>query len=135
MFYGTNFAVGIILLVLILFVPYYGWSIRPETPPKDFAEYFRSLLPYLIFVSIFIVPFIINWTIKRIEVKNGTKKIVTGQVLFRSRPLFRRKLIIFKPFKLIVFRRGYDLMDLKTGDKVLMELTSLGRLLNNKKID
>lgn len=134
--YNATFAVGLFYSFLVIpFIPYTGWKKRPVTPPKDLDEYIARLIPYLIIGLVITIPPVINWVIKKIELRDGTKKVVDGKVVLKSNLLLKRKLIIFKPFNLIIYRRSYHFMELKTGDRVKMELTSLGRLFKYERID
>ena len=127
---------GILFLIATLFVPYNGWRIKPATPPKDFYDYFTRLIPYLIFefFFFFFLP-LIDWIIKKIELNAGKKRVVFGYVTLKTKLLFKRKIIVYSPFLLIIYRRSYHFMDIEKGDKVKMELTYLGRLLKYEKID
>ncbi|UXE67275.1 MAG: hypothetical protein KA713_01325 [Chryseotalea sp. WA131a] len=134
--YNATFAVGLFYSFFVIpFIPYTGWKKRPETPPKDMDEYFTRLIPFMIIGLLAVVPPIINWIIKKIELRDGPKNIVEGKVLLKTKLVFKRKLIIFIPFNIIIYRRTYHFMELSTGDRVKMQLTSLGRLFKYKRID
>ena len=129
-FYRPVFFVGLIFLLLSFFIPYTGWRMKPETPPKDMDEYVSRVTPYLVLALVFVIPPIINWTVKKIELTEGTKKVVSSEVVYRANLLFRRKLLIFRPFKVVIYKRGFNFSQIKTGDKVILNLTYFGRILN-----
>lgn len=131
--YGVICGVGVLFLLLSFSAPYNGWSRRPATPPQNMEEYFIRLFPYLLMALAFILPYFINRLVKSIEFEKGIKRIIPAKVIFKSRVFFKWKVIVFWPFKFIVFRRTYHFMDIKRGDAVEMELTALGRLLHYKK--
>jgi hypothetical protein len=132
--YGVMCCVGVFVLLLSFSAPYNGLSRRPATPPQNMEEYFIRLFPYLLMTLPFILPYFINRLVKSIEFEKGIKQVIPARVIFKSGIFFNWKAIIFWPFKFIVFRRTYHFMDVKRGDAVVMELTSLGRLLHYKKV-
>ena len=132
--YAGLFIAGVIWLIISPILPFSGWKIKPETPPKDFEEYISRLIPYLLIVlPIFVLQFI-NWGIKKYELIKGTKKIEIGRVVLKKNLIFKRKLILFSPFLPIIYRRPYHFMDLKPNEKVKMEISASARLINYFKI-
>ena len=115
--------------------PYEGWRHKPLNPPLNSEEYISKVLPLpFIWFLVILIP-ILNLLIKIIELKVGTKKVIQAEVVYRRTLFFRRKLILFKPFiPPIIFRRGFNLAELKQGDLVELELTILGRLIRFHKI-
>ncbi len=127
------FATGFFCL-LVPWIPYYGWKRPPQTPPANIEEYIVRVAPYAIMVILMgMIPFL-NWLFRKIEASNGTKRVIEGTVSLAVTLPFRRKLILFKPsIPPIIFRRG-ELMRFKKGNRVVYEVTVLGRLINIKDV-
>ena len=118
------------LSVYSFFMPYFGWRHKPVNPPKDLHEYLNQLAKMNAFFSPMYLLAISNFLSKAIDLRNGTKTLKLGRVKLKSRLLFKRKLILFKPFLLVVYKRPLQYNDLEEGTPVKLELTYLGRLLN-----
>jgi hypothetical protein len=111
-------------------MPYFGWRHKPINPPKDLYEYLNQLAAMNAFFSPMYLLAISNLVIKAVDLNKGTKILKSGRVKLKSRLLFKRKLILFEPFLLIVYNRPLQFHDLDEGTNISLELTYFGRLLN-----
>ncbi len=118
------------LFLYSFFMPYLGWRHEPLNPPKDLQEYLNQVTKMTVFFSPIYLLAISNFLIKTIELKKEIKILKFGQVRLKCSLLFKRKLILFKPFLLIVYKRPLQYNDLEEGTPIKLELTYFGRLLN-----
>ena len=118
------------LFLYSFFMPYLGWRHKPLNPPKDLNEYLNQLARMTLFFSPMYLLAISNLVIKTFELKKEIKTIKFTTVKFKSRLIFKRRIIIFEPFLLVIYKRPLQYHDLSEGTAVRMELTYFGRLLN-----
>jgi hypothetical protein len=107
-------------------------------PPSSTTEYFEKLsdpvaLAVVIVTSPFFVLVTINWTIKKFELLFGTKTTKRHTVSFRANTR-QFKIIGFRPFYFIIYLRHGGLVNLKKGDMVDIEKSSMGRMIKFNKV-
>ena len=130
--YIVLYGVCIFSFVYSFFFPYLGWRHKPLNPPEDLQEYVKQVLKINTFYSPMYLLSICNLLIKAIELKKDVKTYKVAKVRIKTRLLFNRKLILFKPFLLIVYKRPIRFPDVENGTYLKLELTYFGRLLNCK---
>ena len=135
-FYSAQRGVLVIVLFLVLLAPSLGPKVKPPDwePPKTLEDYVTRLVPYLVIWLLFTIAPLTDFIIRTQELKAGTKKIkeLTVTKKWTSK---RWTVLLFEPFHISIFRYFFRLRNLNKGDMVVAELSSLGRIIDFKKID
>ena len=125
-----NVLYGSCLLIFIysFFLPYYGWRHKPTHLPANKIEYISKVIDTFLFFSPVYLLAIANFFVKTLERRKDCKFITNGKVSFKSKLIFKMKLILFHPFKLLIYKRPLQFADVEKGTEVTMELTYFRRL-------
>ncbi len=88
-------------------------------------------------MQVFFLPLVVlsilNLLIKKIEILKGYKTEKKATVIVKLKIFKRFRIIIFNSYNLLFFSNNFKYNDLKSNDKVVIETTYFGRLINYKK--
>jgi hypothetical protein len=115
------------------FMPYYGWRRKPTHIPENFEEYIEAVLKMHLFILPLLILVVLNFLIKKIEINRNYKNEKNSIVILKRKIWNKKSIIIFKPFHILFFSNTFKYNDVEEGNKVLIETTNLGRLLNYRK--
>jgi hypothetical protein len=123
-----------ILLFLYSFAfPYLGWRRKPVYIPSNFSEYVYQAIQFHYFLTPYYLIAIGNILIKKIEIYTNKKYISIEKVIFKKRILNRLSIIIFSPLHILLFKNKFRYNEISKDDKVKLEKTIFGRILNYEK--
>ncbi len=125
----------IFLYAYSFFFPYYGWRRKPTHIPENFEEYIKAVLEIHLFCLPLLILVVLNFLIKKIEIKRDYKTEKRSSVIWKRKIWNKKRVIIFKPCHILFFSNTFKYNDVEEGNNVIIETTSLGRLLNYKKIN
>lgn len=133
--YSTANFVTIFVYGYSFFMPYYDWRRKPTHIPENFEEYIDAVLKMHLFFSPLLILVLSNILIKKFEINRNFKTEKKSVVILKRKLWSKKSIIIFKPFHILFFSNTFKFNDVEEKNNVLIETTSLGRLLNYKKVN
>ncbi|TKC05663.1 hypothetical protein FA048_18295 [Pedobacter polaris] len=121
--------IGLFYFALAFFLPYTGWRHKPINPPTNTEEYVKQVIQWLLPIFPLCILSISNYLVKRVDRLKGYKKIDVSTVKLKIRLFGKLKLIIFKPFLIIIYFRPLQFHDLEKESIVKVKLTYFRRLI------
>jgi len=117
------------------FFPYYGWRKKPTHPPQNIHEYFQQVLKMQLILLPLLILVVSNIMVKKIEISSSIKNRYKAKILLKRRILGVLYIVVFKPFRVIVFFNSHKFNDVSENDTILVETTFLRRLLCYQKVE
>ena len=128
--YSTANFVAVFCYGYSFFIPYFSWRRKPTHIPENFNEYIKNVLElFLIFSPIAILP-ISNFIIKKIELSKNFKIEKGSKIILKRKIIPKLRIVVFKPFSVFFYKNTFRYNDIEENDKILIEKTSCGRILN-----
>ncbi len=115
------------------FMPYFGWRRKPKQIPENFNEYIKDVLELFLIFSPIIILLISNFIVKKIELSKNFKTEKMSKIIFKRKIIAKLRIIVFEPFSIFFYKNTFKYNDVEENDKILIEKTSCGRILNYQK--